>query len=173
MLHLVLPSRETLPFRQAMLADPLTMAYNAPWAPPDGCIPFPPEGWDDWLDFWVGHEPRRFCAFVATEENALVGEVCWNLYGRTIGVVIHAQERGKGYGKQALMLLIRRAFSHPEIPCLYNDFEATRLAALRMHQALGFQVSPPAEGLVTLALSRTHFEALEAETQKDAAAHGG
>ena len=57
MLRLVLPDREGCAFRQALMADPETMRYNAPWFPPEGTIPFPEEAWDEWLDAWCGHEP--------------------------------------------------------------------------------------------------------------------
>ena len=72
MLRVVLPTRATMPFRQAMLADPATMAYNAPWFPPDGCLPFPETEWDAWLQKWTGHEPERFCGFLADEAGELV-----------------------------------------------------------------------------------------------------
>ena len=44
MLRLILPDRRCCAFRQAMMADPATMAYNAPWFPPEGTIPLPRGG---------------------------------------------------------------------------------------------------------------------------------
>ena len=41
MLRLILPDRRCCAFRQALMADPATMAYNAPWFPPDGTTPLP------------------------------------------------------------------------------------------------------------------------------------
>lgn len=154
MLTVVLPAREHMPFRQAMLADPATMAYNAPWAPPEGCLPFPKERWDAWLDRWTGHEPERFCAFLAEEAGELVGEICWYGYGAGMGVVIGAAHRGKGYGKEGLRLLIDRAFGHPEIAALTNAFEADRAAALAAHLALGFVPVGEKDGVMTLRLER-------------------
>ena len=152
MLTIVLPARENMPFRQAMLSDPATMAYNAPWFPPDGCLPFPENDWDEWLDKWTGHEPERFCGFLADEAGVLVGEICWHSYGAGMGVVICAAHRGKGYGKEGLRLLIDRAFGHPEITSLTNDFETDRVAALAAHRALGFVPVGEEGGVMTLRL---------------------
>lgn len=154
MLHIVQPSRETMPFRQAMLADPATMAYNAPWFPPDGCIPFPESDWDEWLADWTGHEPERFCGFLADEAGELVGEICWHGYGAGMGIVILAAHRGKGYGTEGLRLLAERAFSHPEITSLTNDFESDRDPAVSVHRKVGFVPVSEERGVLTLRLTK-------------------
>lgn len=155
MLTLIPASREHMPFRQAMLADPATMHYNAPWSPPEGTLPFPEESWDEWLARWTGHEPERFCSYVATEDGTLVGEVCWHGHGAGMGVVIHADHRRRGYGTQALALLARRAFSHPEIRQLVNTFETDRDPALRLHLAAGFTpAGKDDDGCLVLQLTR-------------------
>lgn len=154
MLTVVLPARENMPFRQTMLANPATMAYNAPWAPPDGCLPFPESAWDGWLHKWTNHEPERFCGFLADEAGTLVGEICWYGYGAGMGVVIEAAHRGKGYGVEGLRLLIDRAFRHPEITLLTNEFEASRAQALAAHRRLGFVPVSEENGVLTLKLTK-------------------
>lgn len=155
MLTLIPASREHMPFREALLADPATMAYNARWAPPDGTLPFPESGWDSWLARWTNQEPERFCGYVAQENGTLVGEVCWYDHGDGMGVVIHADHRGKGYGAQALQLLAERAFSHPEITHLENQFESTRAPALNLHLHFGFQqAGTDDEGNLVLRLNK-------------------
>lgn len=154
MLTVVLPTRANMPFRQAMLSDPATMAYNAPWCPPDGCLPFPESAWDTWLDKWKGHEPERFCGFLADEAGELVGEISWHGYGAGMGVVILAAHRGRGYGEEGLRLLIQRAFSHPEITSLTNDFEPNRIAAMAVHRKLGFVPVDEENGVGTLRLNK-------------------
>lgn len=148
-----------MPFRQALMADPATMAYNAPWFPPDGTIPFPEESWPDWLAKWTSHEPERFCGYLAAEDGTLVGEVCWHGYGAGMGIVIHADHRGKGYGTQGLQLLIRHAFSHPEIAYLENNFESSRDPALQLHRKAGFEeVGPDADGYLVLRMTREKYQ---------------
>ncbi len=155
MLTLIPASRAQMPFRQALLADAATMAYNAPWCPPDGTLPFPENDWDAWLARWTNREPERFCGYVVNEDNVPVGEVCWYDQGAGMGVVIHFDHRGHGYGAEALQLLIARAFSHPEISRLENQFESTRTAAMRTHLAAGFvPAGTDANGSAVLTLTR-------------------
>lgn len=159
MLTLIPACREHMPFRQALLADAATMVYNAPWCPPDGTLAFPEEHWDAWLARWTNQEPERFCGYVATEAGTLVGEVCWYDQGAGMGVVIHAGHRGYGYGAQALQLLLARAFSHPEIARLENQFEPTRTAAMRTHLNAGFAVTgPDANDSAVLTLTREAYQ---------------
>lgn len=155
MLTLLPATREHMPFRQALMADPATMAYNAPWFPPEGTMPFPESHWDEWLDQWTNREPERFCGYVAMEDGTLVGEVCWHGWGEGMGVVIHAAHRGRGYGAEALTLLAERAFSHPEITRLQNNFESHRDPALRLHRHAGFvEAGTDADGYMLLHLTR-------------------
>lgn len=151
MLKLILPDRRCCAFRQALMADPATMHYNAPWFPPDGTIPFPEDTWDAFLADWQNAEPERFVAYLEREDGQLVGEVCWHGMGTGMGIVILAKYRGQGYGAEGLQLLMDRAFSHPEIPYLENNFESDRDPALRMHLHAGFvQVGVDADGYLVL-----------------------
>lgn len=155
-LHPATPAH--MPYRQALLSSPATMAYNAPWFPPDGTIPFPEEEWDKWLAQWTHREPERFCGYLADETGTLVGEVCWHGYGAGMGIVIHADHRGRGCGAQGLQLLIQRAFSHPEIAYLENNFESTRDPALRLHLRAGFEeAGRDEEGYLLLRLTREKY----------------
>lgn len=157
MLHWKPASLAEMPFRQALLGDPATMAYNAPWAPPDGCLDFPPARWSAWLEKWADHAPERFCAYLFTPQGQAVGEISWHDYGQEIGIVIHAEQRGKGYGLEGLQLLIALAFQYPEIDCLWNSFEATRTPALLTHQKAGFEVVEETDGMLRLRLTREHW----------------
>ncbi|MCI9164494.1 MAG: hypothetical protein HFF64_00670 [Oscillospiraceae bacterium] len=83
MLELYIPAVEDLWFRQAMEADPATMAYNAGWDvsydgyhPDTGCIDLPEPLWPAEHARLVGREPEQFYAFVREiETGAFVGEV--------------------------------------------------------------------------------------------------
>ena len=46
------PLLEELRFRQQLLSDEQTMAYNARWG---GAVGFPQERWADWYRRWVEH----------------------------------------------------------------------------------------------------------------------
>ena len=74
-----------------------------------------------------------------------------------MGIVIFAPERGKGYGKQGLRLLLDRAFKVDGVSCLHNDFEDTRIAAYRIHKAVGFREAGIPDRIIHLELTREDY----------------
>ena len=161
-LQVYIPRPEDGWFYCKMMSDPETMAYNAPWFPPDGCIPAPEEEWLEMQKYWIGKEPERFYAFLRRKgDGAFVGDVNYH-FNRShgwhdMGIVIYAPERGKGYGGQGLRLLLDRAFRVDGIGCLHNDFETTRDAAYHIHRAAGFRQTDTAGGFVRLELTREDY----------------
>ena len=163
-LRLYIPRPEDGWFHSKMLSDPTTMAYNAPWFPPDGCIPDPEAEWADLQARWIGHAPERFYAFLQrVSDGAFVGDVNYHRHPTQdwcdMGIVIYAPERGKGYGKQGLRLLVDRAFRTDGVTCLHNDFENTRDAAYHIHKAVGFREAWTEDGIVHLVLKREEYMA--------------
>ena len=160
-LRLYIPQPADGWFYIRMMSDPATMAYNAPWFPPDGCIPHPEAEWEDLQD-WIGHEPERFYAYLQRiSDGAFVGDVNYHRSREgdycDMGVVIYAPERGKGYGKEGLRLLADRALRADGVPALHNDFETTRDAAFRIHKAVGFREVGRSDGIIQLALTREDY----------------
>ena len=168
-LRLYIPRPEDGWFYIKMMSDPATMAYNAPWFPPDGCIPDPESNWMNLQQAWIGKGPDRFYAFLQRQnDGAFVGDVndhynperdWWDM-----GIVIYAPERGKGYGRQGLSLLLDHAFRVDGIPCLRNDFETTREAAYRIHKAVGFREAGIVDGIIQLELTREEYLKRNAES---------
>lgn len=161
-LELFIPRPDDGWFYVKMMSDPETMAYNAPWFPPDGCIPDPASGWKRLIANWIGKEPERFYAFLKRKsDGAFVGDVNYHydpVTGRhEMGIVIYAKERGKGYGKIGLKLLLERAFMTDRIPALNNDFEKTRGAAYHIHKTARFKKTGEDKGIVHLKLTREDF----------------
>ena len=161
-LRLYIPRPEDGRFYVKMMTDPATMAYNAPWFPPDGCIPDPESEWEGLLSGWIGREPERFYAFLQrVSDGAFVGDVNYHKSrdGKRydMGIVIYAPERGKGYAKEGLRLLADRAFRIDGIPRLNNDFETAREAAYHVHKAIGFCEVGTSDGVVHLELTREEY----------------
>lgn len=161
-LRLYIPRPEDGWFYVRMLSDPATMAYNAPWFPPDGCIPHPEAEWKELQAHWIGKTPERFYAFLQRiSDGAFVGDV--NYHRRPdsdecdMGVVIYAPERGKGYGKEGLRLLADRALCVDGVPALHNTFETTRDAAYHIHRAVGFRETGQSDGVIHLELTREDY----------------
>lgn len=161
-LKLYIPKLEELDFYQSLLSDPDTMSYNAPWFPPDGCIKFPREKWRSWYEQWINQEPNRFYAYLQrTSDGAFIGDVNFH-YSKSddwwdMGIVILARERGKGYSKQGLKLLLDRAFRNNDIPLLHNSFESTRDAAYHIHKSLGFKENHTEDNIVHLILKKEDY----------------
>ena len=161
-LRLYIPQEQDGWFYVKMMSDPATMAYNAPWFPPDGCIPAPEREWEDLLSSWIGRSPERFYAFLQRcSDGAFVGDVNYHYTPGTgrydMGIVIFAPERGKGYGKEGLRLLLDRAFLTDGVPRLQNEFETARGAAYRIHKAVGFRDAGVCGGNILLELTREEY----------------
>ena len=161
-LCLYIPHPEDGWFYVKMMSDPETMAYNAPWFPPDGCIPEPETEWQELLASWIGKSPKRFYAYLQRKEDGVfVGDVNYHYNpGRDwwdMGIVVYAPERGKGYGKQGLRLLLEQAFRVDGIPLLRNDFETSREAAFSIHKAVGFRETGRVDGIIELEYRREDY----------------
>lgn len=150
---LKIPTLEDMPFRAALMADEATMAYNAPYAPPRGCLAFPEEAWQPWLDRWTGHAPERWYALVLCDGEP-VGEVCWHDGGLAMSVVIRADKRHLGIGTAALSMLAEEAFRHVSVTELNNTFEPDREDAVNMHLRAGFSPVGMQDGCIALRLTR-------------------
>ena len=121
MMELYTPIREDLWFKAAMLADEPTMSYNHAYG---GTIAFPEERWSGWYDRWIiHHETKRFYRYLR-ENDTFLGEIAYHLEeDRQIylaDVLLYAPHRGKGYGRQALLLLCEAAKNNG-IPELYDE----------------------------------------------------
>lgn len=106
------PGLEELGFRQALLADPATMAYNHAYG---GTIDFPRERWADWYVRWVENQTgERFYRYLRREASGEpVGEAAYHYDGEfgeyVCDVLVSAQCRGRGFGRQGLELLCAAA----------------------------------------------------------------
>lgn len=104
------PKLAELTFRQELLSDPETMAYNHVYG---GCISFGKERWLDWYARWM-HEPDHFYRYLYDpQRQCWVGEVAWHydmeMDKYMLDVIVKASERNRGYGRAGLALLCQAA----------------------------------------------------------------
>lgn len=112
MVNFYKPRKKDLWFRKQLLSDEETMSYNRAWG---GTIPFPEEKWDNWYEYWIAkNENKRFYRYLYDEETkTFVGEAAYhydtgyNVY--IADIIVLKKNRGKGYGKQGLLLLCEYA----------------------------------------------------------------
>ncbi len=125
LLTLYTPSLEELWFKQEMLKDPSTMAYNRAWG---GTIAFPRERWSGWYDLWIADfSSKRFYRYLRDSAGLFVGEVAYHfdeargLY--LADVLVHAPYRSRGYGRAGLRLLCAAAKVNG-VKVLHDDIAA-------------------------------------------------
>ncbi len=165
-LRLYLPQYHELAFREQLLSDPATMAFQrfrepAPdYHPETGCIDFPRGNWAMWYSFWMDREPENFYAVLA-DGRTPVGEISWHFDGREhrVGIILLAAHRGKGYCAPALRLLSRRAFETNEIPSLSVTLSTANIAAVKGFTSAGFRKIRRGGGTCDLRLTREEYDA--------------
>ena len=176
-LYLHVPAFDELWYRQKMLRDAETMGYNKgfdlsipSYHKQTGCIDFPEDEWQSWFDCFVGQEPDRYYAYITClEDKAFIGEVnvhkVKNAGYYDMGIVLEAKYRGQGYALEALRLLLEYAFAKMDVPCVHNDFEDSRSAAVRTHLSAGFRVHKRQSGMLELLISKEDYIKSEAAEQ--------
>ena len=170
-LALRIPGLRDMAYRQRMLADPDTMAYNRGrdlggaegYDPETGCIAFPSEDWRYWRSVWLWNEPSFFSALLWNEqENCFVGEVtCFYDAGsdsHMAGILIEARHRGKGYCAEGLRLLAAHAFRRDDIAALRCPVPADAPAAITGYRRAGFHILARDENTVTMLYTREDYE---------------
>lgn len=165
-------------YRKKLMEDPETMSYNrgydldfAGYDKETGCIAFPKEEWESCYNYFVGHEPERFYAYLVNTENGeFVGEVnAHKSVGHDwydMGIVIEAKHRGKGYANEGLHLLLHHAFIDMGAIAVHNSFEKSRNAALKAHEHAGFCKYSEENGVIELAITKERFLNTETEEEK-------
>lgn len=106
------PKLEELEFREKCLGDPETMAYNHAFG---GTISFPRERWADWYARWIEDETgAHYYRYLRLEDSGeFVGNISYHFdeeFGEYMcEIMIPAQYRGRGFGRQGLTMLCAAA----------------------------------------------------------------
>lgn len=169
-IKLYIPKLEELEYRQAILMQSETMIYNkvydsniSTYHKDTGCIEFPRSRWEKWYKFWIDNKPSTYYAYIFnTTDNQFIGEV--NLHYNSerdwydMGIIIESKYRGKGFGKQALILLLDIAFKEYNAKAVHNDFENTRDTAYKLHLSVGFKVVNSENGMIDLLIKKNDLK---------------
>lgn len=137
MLKLYEPCIEDLWFKEKMMGDIQTMAYNHACG---GTIPFPAERWEGWYAKWITNQNgKRFYRYLR-HEDTFVGEIAYHFDEErqiyVADVIVYAPYRGKGYGREGLLLLCDAAKANG-VKVLYDDIAADN-ASLALFLKCGF-----------------------------------
>ena len=125
------PHLKDLWFKQAMMSDEDTMSYNMAWG---GTIPFLEDRWGEWYKSWIAdaEQNNRYYRYLVNNAGLFVGEIAYHLDPMTnryfADVIIHSAYRNRGYGEQALDLLLDAARQN-KIESLYDEIALDNPAA--------------------------------------------
>lgn len=148
-ISLYIPKLEDYWYEQQVQSDPSSMSYNAGYDVSycgyhydTGCIDFPKERWEESFNKRI-NENRYFAYIKDNDHDEYVGYVNYH-YNKSdnryeCGIVIESKYRGKGYSKQALMLLCDVAKSN-RVNELYDNFEINRDNTLNIFESVGFEI---------------------------------
>lgn len=129
MISFYCPAMEELWFREKLLSDAETMSYNHAWG---GTIAFPKSRWAQWHHKWIGAQNDRYFYRYLCAKGEFVGEAAYHFEEERgiwlADVLIYAPFRGRGYGKEALLLLCEAAKARG-IPELCDDIALDNPAA--------------------------------------------
>ena len=109
---LVPPAPAEMAFRQSLLADEATMAYNCAYG---GTIDFSKDRWEKWYHKWIGaKDPHYFYRYLYSRVlDAYAGEAAYHYETETgrylCDVIVHANYRSQGFGTLGLNLLCNAA----------------------------------------------------------------
>lgn len=147
--YLKVPELPDLWFRKKCMEDPNTMSYNAGYDVSyegyhydTGCIDFPESKWQKWYDTKLKKDGLYYAYIVDKDTNEFVGYINYhkNQNGTySMGVLIHAGSRGKGYMKPALRELIKVA-KESGINELWDCVPLNREHALKGFTDVGFEI---------------------------------
>ncbi len=121
MIELHLPAFDDLWFRQNLLSDDDTMAYNHAYG---GTIDFNKNKWEQWYDYWItNNESKRFYRYLK-KGSIFLGEVSYHYDEEKdiylADVLIFAPYRKKGFGSEGLKLLCEAAKDNG-VKALYDN----------------------------------------------------
>jgi len=137
MIEIYKPKLDDLWFREMLMNDEETMAYNHAWG---GTIPFPKVRWNDWYRRWVIEANDCFYRYLKTQNtNEFVGEIAYHYDGEMFiaNIIIYSKYRGLGYGKDGLNLLCECAKQNG-VNVLYDDI-AIDNPAITLFKKCGFE----------------------------------
>lgn len=148
MFYLVEFNKDNLFFKKQMNEDAETMSYNAGYDldvsgynKNDGTIYKSDSEYLAWLEKWQNKNDRFVAAVVRKSDNKMIGEVCFHPddtpSGYDLGIVLLASERGKGYSKKIMQLLLNEIKAR-NIKKVNHTIPSSRTSAIKCDLACGF-----------------------------------
>ena len=92
----------------------------------------------NWVASMINIDPSEGEDFVIELDGRVIGKA--GLYRfPEIGFILHPDEWGNGFAREALRAVLDRAFAVHQLPCIEADVDPRNAASLRLLTGLGFQ----------------------------------
>lgn len=98
----------------------------------------------EWLDDMISAQPDQSDDFIVELDGAAIGKAGCRRVPQ-IGYILHPDQWGKGYAREAMVAVIAHVFAHFEIDALKADIDPRNAASLGLLERLGFEPSGRAE----------------------------
>lgn len=157
-IFLKVPKIDELHYRKEWLKDEKTMSYNAGYDmelkgydKKTGTITKNDEEMITWYKKWIGQEPSKYFAYIYEYNNNIpIGEVYFykSEIEYKMGILIKNEYRGKGYSKEALIILLKIAFEKYGISELTDIVSVNRISAIKLFESCGFLSNEDIEEIV-------------------------
>lgn len=138
MLILKQPELNELSYRQKLLKDKKTMAFNAANG---GTVDFVKQLWKPWYELWMYNHQYYYAYIYDTEIEKYIGEVSYHFeeeyHEYVLNIIIDYQYRHQGKGKEAILLLCQKAKENG-LRFLCDDIDVHN-PAVPLFKALGFK----------------------------------
>lgn len=142
--YLKTPSINELDYRIKLLADAKTMQYNVGYGDDgSGCYYLTHERAQRWYIKWLEESQNYYAYIVKIDGEYPVGDVSLH-YDEAqqlhlVGVTIEASQRRNGYAKEALRLLIDKAFNEMKLERIGDTLPKGRTDAEQLFKTMGFK----------------------------------
>lgn len=147
-IHLIVPTKEDLHYRQEWMNDPKTMNYNSGfdmnlkgYDKITGTISKTDKEMIDWYNKWINKEPDKYFAYIYVDGmEEPIGEIYYYPDGdvHSTGILISYKYRGKGFSYPALLELEKIAFEKNRITELSDMVPLDRVGAIKVFKKAGF-----------------------------------
>lgn len=158
------PRREDIPAIKAIWTDPATMREVG------GSIDWPLERYERWFEEMTGSAADLYFLVRDLSGNC-VGEVSYHGFDRAAGsarfnVKILSSCRGRGYGKEAVLLMLDHFFSGRGGLVMDDDIAPDNFGAQKLFTALGFERLPERTDVFYARMTKERFYRLHGEAVK-------
>ena len=163
------PILEELDYRQSLLADPVTMDYNKKlnlgfegYDNDTGCIDFDETKWTGWYFSWFSSDDFKYYAYLMDKGTETpIGEVAirYDPYKKTnmMSIIIEGKHRRNGYGKEGLILLLKKGFLDFQLEEISDEFPESRFLSKKLFEDIGFKVLSKKDGNIFIQIKKDDF----------------